>query len=225
MSKTKFSKLNDFLEVNYTTGEVRNSETKQIIKNIRYFKEDDSVREVRVKVDENIDTEDYLNDLEDTTEEWLPIEGYESTYLVSNLGNIINKRTGKLLGLYKKPNGYLYTQLSKNGANKKFYIHRLVGKAFIDNPKGLATIDHINSIKTDNRVENLRWMSREDNARQGRSKIVEQYSLETGELIATYPSITEASRVSGVSIASISQAINGSYKRAGNYTWKKGASL
>lgn len=46
---------------------------------------------------------------------------------------------------------------------KYFYVHRLVGEAFIDNSEDKPCIDHINGDKTLNTVENLRWVTIQEN--------------------------------------------------------------
>ena len=106
---------------------------------------------------------------------WKPIKGFEGLYEVSNMGNVrsldrhvINDNQYRLLkGKPKKPcltsDGYLITNLSKNGQVKTYFVHRLVAEAFIPNPNVLPFIDHINTIKTDNRVENLRWCTQKEN--------------------------------------------------------------
>lgn len=58
-----------------------------------------------------------------------------------------------------KSNGYLQCTLFR----KRFYIHRLVYEAWIDNIPNGYDIDPINGIKTDNRVSNLRAVSRSEN--------------------------------------------------------------
>jgi hypothetical protein len=89
----------------------------------------------------------------------LPIKGFEGLYEVHSDGRIFSIRNN----IFLKPNNsgtkenpyhfvYLYNE-SKN----RCYIHRLIAKAFIENPLNLATVDHINGDSSDNRVENLRW--------------------------------------------------------------------
>lgn len=45
-------------------------------------------------------------------------------------------------------------------------VHRIIAKAFCDNPMNYDEVDHINNIKTDNRASNLRWTSRLQNNRR-----------------------------------------------------------
>ena len=45
-------------------------------------------------------------------------------------------------------------------------VHRIIAKAFCENPMNLSEVDHINNIKTDNRASNLRWTSRLENNRR-----------------------------------------------------------
>lgn len=51
------------------------------------------------------------------------------------------------------------------------------------------------------------------------SKYVAQYSLD-GKLIAKYPSLSEASRVSGIGLSGISKCCRGSFSQSHGYIWK-----
>ena len=80
------------------------------------------------------------------------------------MGHVRNDLTGKNL---KEENldGYsrvvLCGKQDETFVRSKSFIHRLVAKAFLDNPEESekVTVDHINHIRCDNRVENLRWVS------------------------------------------------------------------
>ena len=64
---------------------------------------------------------------------WLPVEGYEGYYEVSNLGRIKSLKSNKENVL--KPSidtgGYAYNPLRKDKKSKNFSIHRLVASAFL----------------------------------------------------------------------------------------------
>lgn len=59
-----------------------------------------------------------------------------------------------------------YAALSINNAPEK-YIHRLVARYFVDNPKGEATVNHIDGDKLNNHYTNLEWISYRDNSIHG----------------------------------------------------------
>ena len=173
-------------------------------------------------------------------EHWKSIAGYEGLYQVSNLGrvkslNYNHTGTDKILKPWKTHDGYLQVILCKDGHVKKFKVHRLVAKAFIPNPNNLETVNHKDEVKTNNTVGNLEWMSQRDNINYGthnkrmaeaninhpkKSKVVQMFNKQTGELLATFPSTHEAERVTGINNSSISKCCNGKYKSAGGYIWR-----
>ena len=119
----------------------------------------------------------------------------------------------------KITNGYLGIRLY-NGENvKTFKIHRLVASTFIPNPLNLPQINHIDENKTNNNVENLEWCSAQYNIDYSQSKPVNQYSLD-GIYIATYKSIKEASKQTGINQGDISCCCRGKYKTSGGFIWK-----
>ena len=108
-------------------------------------------------------------------------------YKVSNYGRVLSlakttirgRKYDKILSASKKDNGY-YT-VSINGNNE--YVHRLVAKAFIDNPNNLNEINHKDEDKSNNRVDNLEWCTKSYNVSAsaiynclyGKSKTCEGY--------------------------------------------------
>ena len=103
-------------------------------------------------------------------ENWKDIPGYESSYQVSDMGRIYSFPKGNAMnhaGKFMKPNinhkGYNYVILRKNGKQKMFFIHRLVGNAFIPNPENLPEINHRFGNKDDNRASELEWNTHDQN--------------------------------------------------------------
>lgn len=109
-------------------------------------------------------------------EKFIDVVGYEGKYLVSNLGRVLSvKRTviGRngaeytIKERFLKPKldryGYLICGLSSNSKTKTTTVHRLVAKAFLEQPEGKNCVNHKNGIKTDNRVENLEWVTISEN--------------------------------------------------------------
>lgn len=84
-----------------------------------------------------------------------------SNYSISNLGNVRNDKTGRILKTYTKPSGYMQVQLGRKTIPQ--YIHRLVAKAFIPNDDNKPQVNHKNGIKCDNKVENLEWVTASEN--------------------------------------------------------------
>jgi NUMOD4 motif/HNH endonuclease len=92
-------------------------------------------------------------------ENWITIEDYMD-YQVSNTGKIRSFKK-HLAGIIIKPqnngNGYLKVTLCDNGKLKQFYVHRLVGNYFVDNPDNYKEINHKDGNKENNSYKNLEW--------------------------------------------------------------------
>ncbi len=86
----------------------------------------------------------------------MEIDNYPD-YLIYPNGKVFSKKRNKEMKPFTNKAGYQRISLWKNGKEKKFYIHRLIGIHHIPNPENKPTIDHINRIRDDNRLENLRW--------------------------------------------------------------------
>ena len=162
-------------------------------------------------------------------EEWRDIVGFEGKYQVSNKGRVksLNYRhTGReqILKPKKDKGGYLQVHLNKDGKDKLYLVHRLVAMTFIPNPDGLSEVNHKDENKENNAVDNLEFCSRSYNVNYGNrnqktSKPVIAIDKVSG-LIIEFPSINEASRVTGVSCGNIVHSCKGRYKYAGGYFWQ-----
>lgn len=110
------------------------------------------------------------------SEAWLPIEGYEGLYEVSDKGRVRSMmRTvitnagleryvaGKLLSQKIEVGNYRRVSLSKNGKKKTFAVHRLVAMAFLPNRKD--TVNHKDGRPQNNNLENLEWCTAQENMR------------------------------------------------------------
>ena len=163
------------------------------------------------------------------------IEGYEDLYQVSNLGNVKSyywNKQGKILTPRIHSAGYERVTLSK----KDYFIHRLVAKAFIDNPNNKREVNHINGNKADNRLENLEWTTPSENQfhayRTGLKRSIERrgknspLSMPVIQLtldnivVANYSGIKEAARQIGGNSGGISKCCRGIANIAFGFKWQ-----
>lgn len=90
------------------------------------------------------------------------IETYENYFIYDN-GDVFNDTTKRFLKGTIGENGYKYYRLSKNNNKKMFYAHRLVAKAFIENPNKFPIVNHLDGNKLNNNKEDLEWSTYSNN--------------------------------------------------------------
>ena len=167
-------------------------------------------------------------DRQKSEEVWKDVIGYEGLYQVSNLGRVKSfprhgtpSNCARILKQHKDGKGYKRLWLCKEGIQKNYKVHRLVAEAFLPNVDNLPQVNHKDENKANNSVSNLEWCNNQYNAPyNGRmEKIADKISkrvrcLETG---IVYSSISQASRLTGISYSNIVMVCQGKYKQARGY--------
>ena len=113
---------------------------------------------------------------------------FNPRYLVSDEGEVFSGER-KL-----KPNnnglGYLSVKLYRNNVAKRFYVHRLVAEAVIQNPQRLPVVNHIDANPANNASSNLEWVDQKTNiahsrklGHQNKDRPVRATNLENGEAV------------------------------------------
>lgn len=133
------------------------------------------------------------------------IKDYEGLYKISNLGNVKSvERTvlckdGQNKFIYERiispgnnGTGYLFVYLWKNNKSKRFYIHQLVAKHFIENPNNYNKVNHKDFNKKNNTVENLEWCTDSQNMAHCKGNKVYVIDEDEKTILNTFNSLTEA---------------------------------
>ena len=162
-------------------------------------------------------------------EVWLPIKGFEGKLEVSNMGRIRSVERIVAFGSQKRKVHQTIYKLKndKDGykmistPEKNIKVHRAVAETFIQNPENKPQVNHIDGNKTNNMVENLEWVTQEENmGHASRNRLTKHVSVirDDGE---EYHTVTEAAKANGVSVACISEVINGHQKTSAGHSFRK----
>ena len=188
-------------------------------------------------------------------EVWKSIKGHDEKYMVSNYGRVkslnrlVNKRDGqrivkeKFLSININNKGYCQVSLTTKHKPKLHFIHRLVGEAFIPNPKNKPNINHKDLNPYNNSVGNLEWCTQKENVKHaidnGRyenvfkvaknkkpkdfnnhlRKSVVQLDI-NGNFIKEWDGIGNASKHFKTNGANIVKVCKGKQHTAGGFKWK-----
>lgn len=174
-----------------------------------------------------------------------PIAGYESFYLVSNMGRVValakDSKMPKGATLRHRPQtvlkgktvkGYRLVTLMKHGVRKEVAVHRLVCIAFHGEPPSHELqVNHKDGQKSNNAESNLEWVTPSENVLHsfkvlGRVPLnrrpIEAVSPSSGQAVARYPSISAVS-VAGFTPSNVIAALKGRLKTSGGLIWRYAA--
>lgn len=155
--------------------------------------------------------------------------------------NATHSYKGKILKQQKDKYGYMRVALSKNGKIKLKQVHRLVAETFIPNPENKPTVNHEDGNKENNVVANLSWATHQeqtmhafktgliDNSKKNYKEIGKKISIskcvpilqcdKDNNVIKKWQGICIAKKETGIN--NIEKCLNGTYKTAGGYKWKR----
>lgn len=184
-------------------------------------------------------------------EVWKDIKGFEKIYQVSNFWNI--KSLSRVIKnwkvefiskekILKQSFNKWYKTIKLN--NISFLVHRLVAKAFIENPENKKEVNHKDWNSSNNFLENLEWVTPKENMKHSfnlgrknvmkitwwpskwkfwklnhKSKKVSQYTKE-GVFLKIWDSTMDIARFYKVNPSSISLNCNWKLKTAYGFIWK-----
>ena len=151
-------------------------------------------------------------------------------YNITEEGRIFRIRDNKEFYGTKDNDGYIKFAPRINGKKCYFRVHRLVATKFIPNPENKPQVNHKDGNKQNNNKDNLEWCTGKENINHAwknklktsdhLKKKVKQIDINTGEVIAIYNSIIEASNKNGIARQYIGQVCLGKGKSAGGFKWE-----
>lgn len=98
-------------------------------------------------------------------EDWKPVAGRETRYLVSNFGRVFSILQKRFLDPHFNTWKYYQLDIGNKNERKPILVHRLVAEAFVPNPSNKPFVNHIDGDKTNNVYSNLEWVTNEENQR------------------------------------------------------------
>lgn len=97
---------------------------------------------------------------------YIPIIADVEDYIINEQGDIISFKRSQPRKLVRSidKDGYIKVNItSKDGKNRRTFLHRLIAQTFIPNPENKSQVNHIDGIKTNNSINNLEWCTSKEN--------------------------------------------------------------
>lgn len=160
-------------------------------------------------------------------EDWKEIKGFPN-YMISNFGNVWNKKRNRTVSTSKNNHGYMQVCLYNNGKKTVKTVHRIVAEAFLPNIYERDEVNHKDENKTNNNVNNLEWCNRKYNANYGTAiertkekKYKKTFMMDkiTSKILKEFSSMQEASKETGIDYNNICSVCVNKRLTAGGYKW------
>lgn len=172
---------------------------------------------------------------------WLTIK-QNNNYEVSNLGNVRNAKTKRVLKPSISNKGYYLVALSNNGKSHTYTVHKLVIEHFNRCAFSNEVVNHKDHNKLNNCIENLEWCTQKENIKDAYSsglcenareqakinilKASKSQAIKIAQLnknhrvLKIWDSAREIDRSLNINNANIISCCKGERKSAGGFLWR-----
>lgn len=147
---------------------------------------------------EAINDPEYLKSFEEDAEVFRDID-VAPGYAISDLGEVMSVKSGRRISTRKLYDGYYVAILRVDGRKRRFFVHRLVLKAFVGPCPDEHEVDHKDRDRSNNRLDNLRYATKSQNNRNKRNNYMVEHLGKTMTMIDALEDIFGKENVSATS--------------------------